>query len=132
MKKKLVTGILTAALFLGAGTSAFVAYANEGDWNPRAFMQQRGVNVEEAEKVMKQQGINVDQMYEVMNSGDYEKMQEYMQDVNINFGQMLPFMKQMHPNWSTKEIQDHFESMHGTGGSFNSKNFQGMMGGFQN
>lgn len=134
MKKKLVTGILAATLFLGAGTSAFafVAYANDGAWNPRAFMQQRGVNVEEAEKVMKQQGIDVDQMYELMNSGDYEKMQEYMQNANINFGQMIPYMKQMHPNWSTKELQDRFESMHGTGGSFNSKNFQGMMGGFNN
>lgn len=132
MKKKLITGILTATLVLGTGTSAFIAYASEGTWNPHILMQQRGINVEQAEKFMTKQGIDVDQMYEVMNSGDYEQMQEFMQDVNINFGQMLPYMKQMHPNLTTEELQEQYKAMHGTGGSFNSENFKNMMNSFGN
>lgn len=37
-------------------------------------------------------------------------------DGKVNFGQMLPFMKQMHPDLSTEQLQDMYQSCHGTGG----------------
>ncbi|WP_339061769.1 hypothetical protein [Tepidibacillus marianensis] len=126
MKKKIVTGILATALFLGVGTTAYVSYAKENNFDARGFMQQRGVNVEQAEQFMKDQGIDVNQMYQIMNSGNFDEMQKFMQNQNINFGQMLPYAKQMHPDLSTEQIQKLYESMHGTGGSPNSSNFQGM------
>ncbi|TCS77842.1 hypothetical protein [Tepidibacillus fermentans] len=89
-------------------------------------MQQRGVNVEQAEQFMKDQGINVDEMYQIMNSGNFDEMKKFMQNQNINFGQMLPYAKQMHPDLSTDQLKGLYESMHGTGGSSNSSNFQGM------
>lgn len=44
----------------------------------------------------------------------------------FNFGQMLPFMQQMHPNLSEQQLKDMYESCHGTGGAAPSKNFQPM------
>lgn len=38
---------------------------------------------------------------------------------NMNFGQM----KEMHPELSTKELQEKYEKCHGTMGAKNSKNF---------
>lgn len=43
---------------------------------------------------------------------------------SFNFGQMLPHMKQMHPDLTTEELQDLYNSCHGTGGSSASQNFQ--------
>lgn len=45
---------------------------------------------------------------------------------SFNFGQMLPYMKQMHPDLSTEQLQDMYNSCHGTGGSGASQNFQPM------
>jgi hypothetical protein len=72
-------------------------------------------------------GVSVDQMNEVMQKGDFEDMQQFMNEQNINFGQMKPYMEQMHPDLSNKELEEFYKGMHGTGGSSNSNNFQGMM-----
>ena len=45
---------------------------------------------------------------------------------NFNFGQMLPYMKQMHPDLTNEQLQDMYESCHGTGGSGASQNFEHM------
>lgn len=45
---------------------------------------------------------------------------------NFNFGQMLPYMQQMHPDLSTEQLQDMYDSCHGTGDSGASQNFQEM------
>ena len=44
----------------------------------------------------------------------------------FNFGQMLPFMKQMHPGWSDEELKEMYNACHGTNGAAPSKNFQYM------
>lgn len=44
----------------------------------------------------------------------------------FNFGQMLPFMQQMHPNLSVEQLKEMFEACHGTNGAAPSRNFQGM------
>lgn len=44
----------------------------------------------------------------------------------MNFGQMLPFMKKAHPNLSEQQLQDMYNSCHGTGGAAPSENFQPM------
>lgn len=33
-----------------------------------------------------------------------------------SFNEMLPFMKEMHPNWSDKQLEDMYKSCHGEGG----------------
>lgn len=44
----------------------------------------------------------------------------------FNFGQMLPFMQEMHPNLSNQELQEMYNSCHGTNGAAPSANFQNM------
>lgn len=34
----------------------------------------------------------------------------------LNFGQMKPYMEKMHPNLSTDELKDMYDSCHGEGG----------------
>lgn len=42
----------------------------------------------------------------------------------INFGQMLPFMKKMHPDLSEQQLKDMYNSCHGTGGTAPGKDSQ--------
>jgi len=49
-----------------------------------------------------------------------------MDEQNINFGQMRPYMQEMHPELSNQDIEEMYKGMHGTGGAANSRNFQGM------
>lgn len=45
-----------------------------------------------------------------------------------NFGQMLPFMQQMHPDLNTDQLREMYEDCHGTGGARPSKGWNMMMG----
>lgn len=114
MKKTFVTGVLAAALIATGGTGIYIASAKENPASPAAFMQQ--------------QGIDVNQMTEMMETGNIEDMQKFMNDQNVNFGQMKPYMKQMHPDLSNQELEELYKGMHATGGAANSKNFHGMIG----
>lgn len=114
MKKMIISGTLAAALIVGGGTGAYMAFAKENTTSPAAIMQQ--------------QGMNMEQMSNSMQSGNFEDMQQFMKDGNVNFGQMKPYMKKMHPDLSDQQLEDMYKRMHGTGGASNSKNFQGMMG----
>ncbi|PLR83676.1 hypothetical protein [Bacillus sp. V33-4] len=114
MKKTLVTGVLAAALIATGGTGMYIASAKENPVNPLNFI--------------KQQGVDVNQMTEMMETGNFEDMQKFMDDQNVNFGQMKPYMKEMHPDLSDQELEEFYKGMHGIGGAANSKNFQGMMG----
>jgi hypothetical protein len=51
-------------------------------------------------------------------------MEEMMNGKNMNFGKMKEHLKNMHPDLSVQQLEEHYKSMHGTGGSENSKNFQ--------
>ncbi|MBS4026573.1 MAG: hypothetical protein KGZ96_13030 [Clostridia bacterium] len=44
----------------------------------------------------------------------------------FNFGQMLPFMQQIHPDWSVEDLQEMYNACHGTNGAAPSNNFRGM------
>ncbi|MDR6121654.1 hypothetical protein QFZ87_001251 [Bacillus sp. SLBN-46] len=114
MKKTIITGALAAALIVGGGTGVYKAFAQGNQPNPAAYMQQ--------------QGINMEQMTNSMKSGTIEDMQKFMEEGNVNFGQMKPYMKQMHPDLTDQQLEEFYKGMHGTGGSSNSANFQGMMG----
>ena len=113
MRKTIVTGILAAALITAGGTGMYMtsASANENSVN-----------------LMQHQGMDMEQMHDMMDSGNFEEMQEFMENGNVNFGQMKPFMKKMHPESSNKELLEHYKEMHGTAGSANSHNFKDMMG----
>ncbi|NBI30883.1 hypothetical protein [Chengkuizengella marina] len=40
------------------------------------------------------------------------------QEISLfNFDEMLPFMEQMHPNWSDKQLEDMYNDCHGNGNS---------------
>jgi hypothetical protein len=112
MKKIIISGALAAALIVGGGTGAYMAYAKEGNTISEVPMQQQGMN----------------QMMEKMQSGDMGDMSKMMEDGKMNFGQMKPYMEKMHPDLSTQQLEEHYKSMHGTGGASNSENFQEMMG----
>ncbi|MEX2415760.1 MAG: hypothetical protein WD424_06425 [Paenibacillaceae bacterium] len=42
----------------------------------------------------------------------------------FNFGQMLPFMKQVHPDLTEQQLKDMHNNCHGTNGAAPSKNFE--------
>ncbi|MDX8368024.1 hypothetical protein SLH52_22930 [Cytobacillus sp. IB215665] len=48
---------------------------------------------------------------------------------NINFGQMKPYIQEMHPEWSTLEQKEMFESCHGESGTIENYN-EDMMNNF--
>ncbi|MFD2805754.1 hypothetical protein [Litchfieldia salsa] len=45
----------------------------------------------------------------------------------LNFGQMKPYMEEMHPDLSTKELKEMFNSCHGSGGMMENTNADSMM-----
>jgi Ethanolamine utilization protein EutJ (predicted chaperonin) len=114
MKKLIISGAFATALIVGGGTGVYMAYAKENTVSPVAIMQQ--------------QGMNMEQMSNSRQTENFEEMQQFMKDGNVNFGQMKPYMKQMHPDLSDKQLEAMYKRMHGTGGACNSKNFEGMMG----
>lgn len=109
MRKTIVTGILAAALITAGGTGMYItsASANENSVN-----------------LMQHQGMDMKQMHDMMDSGNLEDMKEFMEDGNVNFGQMKPFMKEKHSELSNKELLEHYKEMHGTAGSANSHNWK--------
>ncbi len=103
MKKTIVSGVLAAVLIIGGGTGLYMTSvsAKGNVENPETFMQHNGMSL--------------------------EKMNEMMKTGNVNFGQMKPFMKKMHPDLNNQQLEELYKEMHDTGGSSNSNNFQGMM-----
>jgi len=129
MNKMVMSGALTAALIVGGGTGFYLANAKGNVPTPAAFMQQR-VNIAPMSNQIKSNGSSDDQQSD-------------------GFEQMKPYMKQMHPDLSDKQLEQLYESMHGSDGACggdentsnngrtdnnsgdnNAKNqsFQGMMG----
>ncbi|MEQ6390253.1 hypothetical protein RZN22_13140 [Bacillaceae bacterium S4-13-58] len=121
----LLNGILATALAFtgGAGLSMF------GEKEPIPS------NTE-----FEKQGSSYEQMFNLMSAGDFENMQQYMEEGNVNleemfefmeegnlnFGQMKSFMSEMHPNLNNQDLEQMYKGMHGTGGSSQSSNFRGM------
>ncbi|ANU11932.1 hypothetical protein BBH88_17580 [Planococcus antarcticus DSM 14505] len=101
MKKRIVSGVLTAVIIIGGGNGLYRTLASAK---------------ENAETSMQHDGMTMDHMHEMMESG------------NMNFGQMKPFMKKMHPDLDNQQLRELYKGMHSTGGSATSKNFKGMMG----
>ncbi|MBT2758805.1 hypothetical protein J7E71_23320 [Mesobacillus foraminis] len=105
MNKKLVTGMLAAVLIAGGGFGYYQVSAAES-------VKTDGI------------GMNMSEMIGMMESGDMEQM---MKEHKMNFGQMKSHMKEMHPEFTNKQLEEHCKSMHGAGKSSSSKQFQGMM-----
>lgn len=129
MKKTFVTGILAAALIVGGGTGVYIASAKEKTVDMGTFMEQQGFDFNQMKEMMN--SGNFEAMQNVMENINWKEMQKFMEEGNINFGQMKPYMKEMHPNLSDQQLEELYKDMHGTGGSFNSNNFHGMMGNFR-
>ena len=45
---------------------------------------------------------------------------------SFSFEQMLPFMQEMHPDWSQDDLQQMYDSCHGPDGAVPGGNAQGM------
>lgn len=138
MKKVLATGALAAALIIGGGTGVYMVYAKGNVSNSiTSMMQHQGVNVKQMSEMMNSgnptqmtemmNSVEPKQMKEMMKSGDAKEMQQLMKDKNITFDQMKPFMQKMHPDLSDQQLEDLYNSMHGTGGACSSQKGQGMM-----
>ncbi|MBT2571797.1 hypothetical protein [Planococcus sp. ISL-110] len=101
MKKTIISGVLAAVLIVGGGNGLYMTSASaKGN----------------AETAMQHEGMTMEQMHEMMGTG------------HMNFGQMKPFMKKMHPDLNNSQLRVLYKKMHGTGGSSHSKNFKEMMG----
>ncbi|MCQ6274551.1 hypothetical protein JMM81_06140 [Bacillus sp. V3B] len=110
MKKTIMTGVLAAALIVSGGTGLYMASAKEKPVNPVTFMQE--------------QKVDYDQMTNMMETGNFDDMQEFMEEGNMNFGQMKGHMSEMHPYLDNQELEELYKSMHGTGDGYQNRNFQ--------
>ena len=125
MKKVMISGALAAALIVGGGTGAYLAYAKDNTAKPIATINHQGINMEQMMKQMK--SGNLENMQQ-MKPEDLENMQQMMEEGNMNFGQMKKYMKQMYPDLSNQQLEELYKSMHSKDGACNSKGSKGMMG----
>ncbi|AOM83598.1 hypothetical protein BBEV_2240 [Salisediminibacterium beveridgei] len=67
-------------------------------------------------------------MHEAMTEEDMDKMVELMEESNgpVNFGQMKKVMKEVHPDFTDKQIKEMYQAMHGTNGAEPRKIFSDM------
>ncbi len=107
----IINGILAASLAFTGGTG-LALFSDKDTPNQNTVIQE--------------QSGNYDQMVELMESGDVGSMQKYMEEGNMNFGQMKPYMSEMHPNLNNQQLEEMYKGMHGTGGSSQSSNFREM------
>lgn len=122
MRKTILTGILAASLIAGGGIGIISAQAKDNPDTAGKAKQAQGMDMNQMREMMK--SGNMGNMQNMMEQGNMGDMQEMMKDGVMNFGQMKPYMKQMHPDLTDQQLEEHYKSMHGTGGSENSKNFQ--------
>ncbi len=122
----ILNGILAATLAFTGGAGLTNLFSEEDAPNQNTVIQE--------------QDVRYDQMVDVMGTGDFEsmqkfmeegnvnfdEMQKFMEEGNVNFGQMKPYMSEMHPNLDNQELEELYKSMHGTGGASQSSNFRGM------
>ncbi|WP_017756408.1 CUE domain-containing protein [Calidifontibacillus oryziterrae] len=45
-----------------------------------------------------------------------ENIKQMFENGIPSFSEMLPFMKEMHPNWSEEELEEMYQACHGEGG----------------
>ena len=122
----ILNGILAATLAFTGGAGLTTLFSEEDAPNQNTVIQG--------------QDVRYDQMVDVMGTGDFEsmqkfmeegnvnfdEMQKFMEEGNVNFGQMKPYMSEMHPNLDNQELEEMYKGMHGTGGASQSSNFRGV------
>ena len=122
----ILNGILAATLAFTGGAGLTTLFSEEDAPNQNTVIQG--------------QDVRYDQMVDVMGTGDFEsmqkfmeegnvnfdEMQKFMEEGNVNFGQMKPYMSEMHPNLDNQDLEELYKSMHGTSGASQSSNFRGM------
>lgn len=73
-----------------------------------------------------QDTINQEESIYMNHMGNSESMHMEMDGSVINFGQMKSHIRESHPELNNRELREHYNEMHGTGGSSRSNNFEGM------
>lgn len=76
--------------------------------------------------VIQEQGVSYDQRIDMVDTGYFYSMQTFMEEGNVNFGQMKLYMNETHPNLDNQELNEWYKGLHGTGGSSESSNFREM------
>ena len=99
----ILNGILATTLVFTGGAGLTTLFSEEDTPNQNTVIQEPDVRY--------------DQMVDVMGTGDFESMQKFMAKGNVNFGQMKPYMSEMHLNSDNHELEKRYKSMHGTGGA---------------
>ncbi|CAI9393014.1 MULTISPECIES: hypothetical protein [Bacillaceae] len=136
----ILNGILAATLAFTGGAGLTTLFSEEDAPNQNTVIQEQDVrydqmvdvmgtgDFESMQKFMEEGNVNFDEMQKFMEEGNvnFDEMQKFMEEGNVNFGQMKPYMSEMHPNLDNQELEELYKSMHGTGGASQSSNFRGM------
>ena len=136
----ILNGILAATLAFTGGAGLTTLFSEEDAPNQNTVIQEQDVrydqmvdvmgtgDFESMQKFMEEGNVNFDEMQKFMEEGNvnFDEMQKFMAEGNVNFGQMKPYMSEMHPNLDNQELEELYKSMHGTGGASQSNNFRGM------
>lgn len=115
MKRNLVAGLFAVGLIVAGGTGYYMAGAKDNSEESRVFMQQQGIT---------------GPMTQMMNLTNNKGERPSAKTNENTFEQMLPYMKQAHPNLSDEQLKSLYEEMMGDNGSFGCGGVQGMMGNF--
>jgi hypothetical protein len=104
MRKNLLTGLIAVGLIAAGGTGFAMAKVQQKTQDPVYFMQE--------------QGMGQGQMTQMMNTTNQSNTSTNKSDQELNnaFEQMLPYMKEMHPNLTDDQLKALFEQMHGQNG----------------
>ncbi|MFT9497938.1 hypothetical protein [Anaerosolibacter sp.] len=122
----ILNGILAATLAFTGGAGLTTLFSEEDAPNQKTVIQEQDVRYDQMVDLM---GTgDFDSMQKFMGEGNvnFNEMQKFMEEGNVNFGQMKPYMSEMHPNLDNQELEELYKSMHGTGGASQSSNFRGM------
>ena len=136
----ILNGILAATLAFTGGAGLTTLFSEEDAPNQNTVIQEQDVrydqmvdvmgtgDFESMQKFMEEGNVNFDEMQKFMEEGNvnFDEMQKFMEEGNVNFGQMKPYMSEMHPNLDNQDLEELYKSMHGTSGASQSSNFRGM------
>ena len=135
----ILNGILAATLAFTGG-AGLTLFSDKDTPNQNTVIQEQDViydqmvdmvgtgDFESMQKFMEEGNVNFDEMQKFMEEGNVnlDEMQKFMEESNVNFGQMKPYMSEMHPNLDNQELEEMYKGMHGTGGASQSSNFRGV------
>lgn len=121
----IISGILVTTLAFSSGTG-LLFYSGNDIQNRDTTIQEHGDRYNNAANMMETNNLENMEISMGNSNVKFNEMQKFMEEDNMNFGQMKPDMSEMHPILDNSELQEFYKGMHGTGGSSRSSNFRMM------